>query len=231
MVARFAAAGVSYHPYVEPAAGHGKGLLAALAARACLDVTDEYPGFFLPRLQAAAAALPVCVERVDGNGLLPLRAAEIVFPTAIAFRRFIQKRCRDFFGQHPRIDPLARLALPSTTVPKDILERWPAADATLLSCSPVALAALPIDHAVAPCGEGGSLAAGRTLARFLDHGLPRYEERNDPAAAVTSGLSPYLHFGHIGAHEVFAALMKREGWSPERLARTTTGSPGRNSRT
>lgn len=223
--ARFAAAGVAYHPYVEPTAGAGKGLLAALAADACLVVTDEYPGFFLPRMQAAAAAaLPVLVERVDGNGLLPLRAAEIVFPTAIAFRRFIQKRGRAHFEDHPRADPLARLDLPRAAVPKDILARWPAADPALLQLHPGSLAALPIDHTVAPCGEGGSVAAGRALARFLDHGLPRYEDRNDPAAAVTSGLSPYLHFGHIGAHEVFAALMRREGWSPERLARTTSGS-------
>ncbi len=223
--ARFAAAGVAYHPYVEPTAGAGKGLLAALAADACLVVTDEYPGFFLPRMQAAAAAaLPVLVERVDGNGLLPLRAAEIVFPTAIAFRRFIQKRCRAHFEEHPRADPLARLDLPLAAVPKDIHARWPAADPALLQLRPGALAALPIDHTVAPCGAGGSVAAGRALARFLDHGLPRYEDRNDPAAAVTSGLSPYLHFGHIGAHEVFAALMRREGWSPDRLARTTSGS-------
>jgi deoxyribodipyrimidine photo-lyase len=223
--ARFAAAGVAYHPYVEPTAGAGKGLLAALAADACLVVTDEYPGFFLPRMQAAAAAaLPVLVERVDGNGLLPLRAAELVFPTAIAFRRFIQKRCRAHFEEHPRADPLARLDLPLAAVPKAILARWPAADPALLQLRPGALAALPIDHAVAPCGAGGSVAAGRALARFLDHGLPRYEDRNDPAAAVTSGLSPYLHFGHIGAHEVFAALMRREGWSPDRLARTTSGS-------
>jgi deoxyribodipyrimidine photo-lyase len=222
--ARFAAAGVAYHLYVEPAPGRGKGLLAALAARACLIVTDDHPGFFLPRMQAAAAALPVCIERVDGNGLLPLRAAEIVFPTAIAFRRFIQKRCRTHFEEHPRVDPLARLSLPRVAVPADILARWPAADEALLQARPAALAALPIDHAVAPCGEGGSVAATRTLARFIDHGLPRYEERNDPAAAVTSGLSPYLHFGHIGAHEVFAALMRREGWRPDRLARTTSGS-------
>ncbi|MBA3549013.1 MAG: deoxyribodipyrimidine photolyase [Nannocystis sp.] len=222
--ARFAAAGVAYYPYVEPAAGHGKGLLAALAASACVVVTDESPAFFLPRMQAAAAALPVCIERIDGNGLLPLRAAEIVFPTAIGFRRFIQKRGRPYLDEHPRADPLARLELPRTPVPKDILARWPAADEPLLQARPAALAALPIDHDVGPCGSGGSAAASRTLARFLEHGLPRYDQRNDPAAAVTSGLSPYLHFGHIGAHEVFAALMRREGWSPERLARTTSGS-------
>lgn len=223
--ARFAAAGVAYHPYIEPAAGHGRGLLAALAARACVVVADESPAFFLPRmLAAAAAALPVQVERVDSNGLLPLRAAEIVFPTAIALRRFIHKRGRAYLDERPRADPLAGHGLPYTPVPEDIRARWPAADPALLAARPAALAALPIDHAVAPCGDGGSLAAGRALARFLEHGLPRYDQRNDPDAAVTSGLSPYLHFGHIGAHEVFAALMRREGWDSGRLARTSSGS-------
>ena len=37
---------------VEPEAGAGKGLLRALAARAALVVTDEFPCFFLPRMVA-----------------------------------------------------------------------------------------------------------------------------------------------------------------------------------
>ena len=222
--ARFAATPIAYHPYVEPTRGAGKGLLAALGARACLIVTDEYPCFFLPRMQAAAAALPVCIERVDGNGVLPLRASEIVFPTAHAFRRFIQKRCRDYLVQRPVADPLARLELPQAHVPKDILTRWPAAGPELLAGDPAALARLPIDHAVLVCPGGGSQAAARALDRFLGDGLPRYGDRNDPAAVCTSGLSPYLHFGHIGAHQIFAAILKREAWAPTMLAPTAGGS-------
>ncbi|HVK84867.1 MAG TPA: deoxyribodipyrimidine photolyase, partial [Kofleriaceae bacterium] len=48
----FAAAGITYLPYVEPEPGAGRGLLAALARRACLVVTDEQPGFFLPHMVA-----------------------------------------------------------------------------------------------------------------------------------------------------------------------------------
>jgi len=221
--ARFAAAGVAYHPYVEPAPGAGKGLLAALAARACQIVADDYPGFFLPAMLAAAARLPVCIERVDGNGILPLRATDIAFPTAYAFRRFIQKRCRDHIGERPRADPLARVALPTMAVPKDILARWPAASPELLACAPAALARLPIDHTVQPCGEGGSRAAGRVLRRFLGERLAAYGERNDPAAASTSGLSPYLHFGQIGAHEVLADVLRQEGWSLDALAESARG--------
>ena len=34
-----------YFPYVEPEAGHGKGLLSELARSACAVVTDEFPCF------------------------------------------------------------------------------------------------------------------------------------------------------------------------------------------
>ena len=77
--------GVTYLPYVEPEPGSGRGLLEALAARACLVVGDDAPPFFLPRaLTAAAARVPVRLEAVDSNGLLPLAATERVFPTAFA---------------------------------------------------------------------------------------------------------------------------------------------------
>ncbi|MGE3191670.1 MAG: deoxyribodipyrimidine photo-lyase, partial [Vicinamibacterales bacterium] len=73
----FAARGVTYHAYFEPAPGAGAGLLEALAATAALVVTDDFPYFFLPRMTAAAARrLPVRLESVDANGLLPLRAVE-----------------------------------------------------------------------------------------------------------------------------------------------------------
>ena len=36
--------------------------------------------------------------------------------------------------------------------------------------------------------------------------------------------SPYLHFGHISAHEVFEELRSRDGWSLNDLAEKPTGS-------
>jgi deoxyribodipyrimidine photo-lyase len=43
--------------------------------------------------------------------------------------------------------------------------------------------------------------------------LPRYaDEHNKAERDVTSRLSPYLHFGHIGSWEVFDGLMRKEGW-------------------
>jgi deoxyribodipyrimidine photo-lyase len=54
-----------------------------------------------------------------------------------------------------------------------------------------------------PAGAGGALAAEAALDRFLEHGLRRYaRHRNDPTAHAVSGLSPYLHHGHISSLEV-----------------------------
>src|SRR6202000_853392 len=70
-------AGVTYFPFVEPKPGDDHGLLEALAHDACVVVTDEYPCFFLPRMVAAAGRkLPVRLEAVDSNGILPLRATD-----------------------------------------------------------------------------------------------------------------------------------------------------------
>lgn len=206
--ARFARARVAYHPYVEPARGAGKGLLDALAADACLVVGDEFPCFFHPRMQAAAAArMAVRFELVDGNGVVPMRAHERTFTTANSFRRHLFKMATPFLDQRPQHDPLARLDLPALPVPEDIQRRWPRADEALLRGDLAALARLPIDHAIAPVAGGGSLDAAARLTALVRERIHRYdEERNDPDRPATSGLSPHLHFGHVSAHAVFHAL-------------------------
>ena len=227
--ARLEGGPVLYHPYVEPAAGAGRGLVEALAAHACLVVTDEFPCFFLPRMVAAAAArLPVRLEVVDANGLLPLAATEACFPTAHAFRRFLQRTLPLHLAEPPSPDPLSGAPPPRlAALPAGIAERWPAASAALLAGGPAALAALPIDHVVAPVDDvpGGASAAHRALARFVAGRLDAYAEaRNHPDLDATSGLSPYLHFGHLGAWEVFSAVAAHEGWHPDRVADRATGS-------
>ena len=225
--AAFAAAPATYYPYLEDSRGGGRGLLAALAARACVVVTDEFPCFFLPHMVAAAAErLPVLVEKVDGNGLLPLRATERVFPTAFAFRRFLQDELPSHLDYPPADDAFAGAPLPLlAALPREVIERWPPADLTAPDSTPDLLQRLPIDHAVAAvAGAGGARAADRALRRFVAERLPGYaERRNDVVDEVTSGLSPYLHFGHVGAHQVFAAIAAREGWSRDRLGAKAGG--------
>ena len=41
---------------------------------------------------------------------------------------------------------------------------------------------------------------------------------------ATSGLSPYLHFGHISVHQVFTETMQQAGWTPDRISGKVNGS-------
>jgi deoxyribodipyrimidine photo-lyase len=73
--------------------------------------------------------------------------------------------------------------------------------------------------------RGGPAHAEKVLKSFIANRLPRYvDERNQPEADAPSGLSPYLHWGFVSTHQVFDALARHEGWSPERLALKPTGA-------
>jgi len=224
--ARCAAAGVRYFPYVEPTHGAARGLLSALSAQAAVVVTDDYPAFIIPGLIAAAArAIPVRLESVDSVGLLPMRSTDEVFATAYAFRRHLQRVLPGHVTARPTPDPLEPLrGGEMAAIDPAVTKRWPAADLEGL-LAPGGLSSLPIDHTVAPVAmRGGSESANRSLERFLDERLAGYaDDRNDVNHDVTSGLSPFLHFGHISSHDVFWRLMQREGWLGD-LSRRANGA-------
>ncbi len=227
---RAAKCGHLYVPYVERQHGDGAGLIEALSKDASVVVTDDFPCFFLPRMiNAVARRIPVAMECVDGNGLLPMRAADGVFPTAYAFRRFLQKTLGDHLLRGPAADRLTGARIPSgMTLPELFEGKWAAADRELLSASDSVMSQLPIDQSVREgVAAGGAEAAEACLGKFLKVNLNRYgEERNDPDADVASGLSPYLHFGHISVHQILHDVARRENWSVENLGdvRKTRGS-------
>jgi deoxyribodipyrimidine photo-lyase len=212
--------GGAYYPYVERSVGEGRGLVAALGRAAVQVVTDDWPGFHLPNLVSAAGRqLDVSLVAVDSCGVLPVSdAPEAPFPTAYAFRRHLQRRLAVHLSAMPLEDPLPA-ELPVPAVDAAIEARWPRG-------LEVTVGELPIDHGVAPIASfpGGPLAAARRLDAFLAR-LPRYdEERNDPGADATSGLSPYLHFGHLSSHEVLTRILDAHGWDPSTVKTGGDGS-------
>jgi deoxyribodipyrimidine photo-lyase len=226
--AAFAQHQVTYFPYVERHPDDGKGLLDALGRHAAVVITDDYPAFFLPAMVARAGAqLDVRLEAVDSNGLLPLRSADRAFTTAYSFRSFLRKHLAEHLERFPLEDPLAdaKFSAPAT-VPPDIAARWPPAT-DLLRKIPETVASLPIDHGVPAIAQtrGGTSAAHQALMSFMTRRLDSYRlHRNEPERDATSGFSPYLHFGHLSAHEIFAALMTRERWTTRRIR---TGAGGK----
>jgi deoxyribodipyrimidine photo-lyase len=220
---RFAQSAVTYFPYVETREGDGKGLVEALASRACVVVGDDWPCFFIPRMQAAAAArIDVRLELVDSNGLYPMHATTRVFTTAHSFRVHLQKELKEHLAAFPAEAPLEGLRLPAYQLPEDVLRRWPPARTPSLDLLPT----LPIDHSVPPVPRvGGSTAALERLALFVETKLRDYAEaRREPEVDGTSGLSPWLHFGHLSVHEVFRAVTAPAGWSPAVLGPSIGGA-------
>ena len=224
----FDGSAVLYFPYVEPSLGAGKGLLNRLALDAAIVVTDEFPCFFLPKaVSAAARHLAVRLEAVDSNGLLPLASVPQAYPAAVHLRRFMQGALRNHLASAPSTAPeFGRLPPRLSSLPDQVLERWPRVSAELLEGSVSALAALPVDHAVSRVSlQGGSAAAQRALRAFVGRRLDTYQEhQSHPDDRGTSRLSPYLHFGHISAHEVFEAVMRHERWSLRKLGPKPTGA-------
>jgi deoxyribodipyrimidine photo-lyase len=216
---------VAYYPYIEDEVGAGRGLLSELAERSAVVVTDDFPTFFLPRMAASAAARSdVRFESVDCNGLLPMAASDGPPATAYAFRRLMQRQLHEHLESIPLEDPLPDLPEPER-LPPEVVRRWPVAPQRLLDGGGSDLAALPLDHAVAPTTlRGGSAAAGKMLADFLTHRFDGYADlRNRPDDAATSGLSPYLHFGHLSSHQVFLEIIRRQRWSPDQVVPPANG--------
>jgi deoxyribodipyrimidine photo-lyase len=225
---RLAKTNIVYYPYLEPKLGDAKGLLETVSTRACLVVTDNFPEFFLPRMVSTAATkITVRLEQVDSNGLLPLSETDRVFTTAHSFRRFLQKNLGQHLREFPEADPLFPPRLSGRAkLPEAVVMRWPAVKREMLNNAGQLLWSIPVDHAVKPSWvRGGSKEASRLLDTFLTEKLSSYSKRrNHPDDDAASGLSPHLHFGHISVHQVFYALMTREGWMESHLSSHAAGS-------
>lgn len=219
---------VAYYPYVEPLHGAGKGLLVALAARACVVVTDDYPAFFIPRMiSAAAGKLNVLLEAVDSNGLIPLSNQAKVYSSAHQLRRFVHSTLANDPLDFPRQRPFAGRQLPAPgELPRSVVEKWPPTTLDRLARQDPIPAPLPIDHRVSPTRvSGGQRKAKAALKAFLETGLLDYAAlHNHPEAGATSGLSPFLHFGHMSSHEVAAAVLGKQQWTPDRIEPAATGN-------
>jgi deoxyribodipyrimidine photo-lyase len=172
---------VAYYPFVERSPGEGSAVANRLFTRACLVVTDDFPAFEIPDWIAHMASRSrVLVERVDSNGLVPMRLTARLFQTASSFRRYIEQQGSPEF---PLRDPLSGIDLPRMQLPLPIPADWPA----MPTC---------VDRRVSPVAStrGGAVAARARLRAFLT------------SESEHSALSPYLHFGHISAHEVYCAV-------------------------
>lgn len=168
-------------------------------------VTDADPA--RPKRQwlaevAARADIPLAV--VDARNIVPAHvASDKREHMARTLRPKIQRLLPEFLTPLPALDAL----LPAGPPPSPALPPLP----------PVDWEALLREFGPAPAlFDPGEHEAGERLAAFLSVGLPRYaEDRNTPVDPASSQLSPYLHFGQIGAQRIALAVLDRRGISQE----------------
>lgn len=217
---------VTYIPCIETPTAPIKEIFWALVEQSCLVVTDLFPAFFLSKMQRLAAErASIKFEQVDGNGVYPLREAGRIFTTAASFRRHIQKTIHPFLTDFPTAEPTQRLKntvqLTECNFSTSMLSHFEQ------DLSTINLSVLPIDHSVPPVKEtvGGYSQAEIRLNNFLQDGFTRYDtDRNSADKDPSSGLSPYLHFGHISAHELVERIWKYHDWTPSMVAPKANGS-------
>jgi deoxyribodipyrimidine photo-lyase len=209
--------GIHYWPFVETPKSPAPDLVPRLAARAALVVTDDYPCFVVPRQsEALARRTEVPVIAVDGNSIVPLSLLGPAVSAAAHLRPRIHKAFAEAWPHRAAREPRVSDAAASKVTPPFDLWRADDLDAFLES--------LPVDPSVAPVRStpGGSDAGRARLQSFAKKRLAGYaEERSlprSPAEGHASGLSPYLHFGHLSIEEVVERALGTTGkWTTDEL--------------
>lgn len=212
--ARYRERGAAYAFFLPKTPAEARGVLVALARRAALVVTDDFPSFIVPaQLARAAAKCPCPLVAFDDNAVTPLALFPHEEYAARTLRPKVQAALEDWL--RPVDEPSCRHAPPAKL---DLpFEPFDVEGADLAR----AIAALPIDQSVRPVAEspGGSAEARRRLERLLSGKLAAYpEDHNHPDRDATSRLSPYLHFGHISAREVALAVLDAQAPASARAA-------------
>jgi deoxyribodipyrimidine photo-lyase len=213
--------GVGYYSYLEPEAGAWKGLVERVAKDACLVVSDEYPAFIQPGFnKRLSESISVPFFTVDSCGMIPLALTNKAPYSAFLFRKVVQKNFRESWAHMPANDPLADLRIKSAQLDAEVAEKWPQVRSAdeWVEVSP---SSFDIDHAVGALSYAGNRATAlRRLNDFIANTLPRYgTERNDPDKSAASGMSPFLHFGTLGEHEIVQKILAQQpsGWTADTL--------------
>lgn len=196
---------------------HAPGPLLSLAKRSCLVVTEDYPAPPFPRWTTRLAERSSrTVFVVDGACLLPIRSLGTRHTRAFKFRDAAGRAWRSAIAAQwrdaePQHEPIST---DRDTLGFDRVA-WQHADIAELC------AHCEIDHGVPPVGraEGGSTAGYRRWLTFRDEHLRRYDRRRNDAADMdaVSGLSPYLHHGHVSPFRIAREAHEHGGKGAEKF--------------
>jgi deoxyribodipyrimidine photo-lyase len=189
---RLAKLGIGYVFYARRKKSDPNDTLYRLAADAAAVVTDDYPTFIARGHNASVPGkIAVPYYAVDSSCIVPMAHFQKQEYAAYTIRPKIHK----VLAEHLR--PVEAIR---------VKRKWQEADGPQQVPD---VAECEIDHTVPPSSDirGGRREAETRLKHFLEHDLRRYaRHKNEPSEHATSGLSPYLHFGHMSSLEVALAV-------------------------
>ncbi len=235
---------LNYWPFVEKTRHQGRGLLKKIAKKAVMIVTDDFPTFIIPRQYNHLAQQVNCpLFAVDSNSIVPLKMLGEPVKMAAHLRPRIHRQFAEAWQHRSNdkpeitpslcqsIDPIFEThAFETHAFETHAFETHSFENKHKIDPLISWLETLPIDHSVAiiPHKIGGYPHAKNVLDTFVSKKLNDYAEgRNqpsDPESQSASGLSPYLHYGHISIEEVIDTVLQSEGdWTPEMLNSTCRG--------
>lgn len=176
---QLARAGIGYFFYHREKASDPNDVLYRLAKDAAALVTDDYPLWparvFNPRV---ASKLDIPYYAVDSSCIVPMSRFEKREYAAYTIRPKIQRLLPEY------LRPMSAIR-----VRRKFSGKLPELYGYTFQPS----SSFP----------GGWSAARKRVRQFLRQSLHRYaNSSNQPSENATSGLSPYLHFGHISSLEV-----------------------------
>lgn len=168
---------------------------------ATIHAIEHYEPWWREAEAALAKEVDLCLH--DGNYLLPPGSVTTGSGSPYKIYTPFAKAARERLPARPVLDP-PKLSHPTKWPKSDNLADW-----NLRPTKPDWAGGM---RDAWDCGEDAALSA---LEDFLDH-AERYEaERNLPAKAGTSRLSPHLHWGEISPAQVWEALDGRRGQGAE----------------
>lgn len=196
--------GAGYLFYLHARRSDPNDVLYRLAERAACIVTDDYPTFIAAHHNGRVPEkIDIPYIAVDSSCVVPVSRHDKRAYGAYTIRPKIRRELPTF------LKPLATPKLKRKWF-DELLPGFARPLHTKISPSNIAelVSKCEIDHSIRPSISftGGYEMARRHLDLFLENRLRRYaKERNEPSKHATSNLSPYLHFGQIGAIEVALA--------------------------
>lgn len=188
--------GIGYVFYLRAKRSDPNDILYRLAKEAAAVVSDDYPVFVVrEHLESVPAKLDIPFLAVDSSTVVPMNHFEKREWAAYTIRPKINRVLPQYLEPFKMPVPQHRYTLAR---PAFHVEVTGGNIADLV-------AGCEINHGIRPSSafRGGAAQARKRLDVFLERKLKRYaEDRNQPAAHATSNLSPYLHFGMIGATDL-----------------------------